>query len=409
MSKKNKSEVLIIGAGPSGLLAAKVFSDNGIKASIIEKDAKNKKKSFYSSIINIQFYEEIFGGFIKNQTLAIEREITDYRAYFLKEGSFSCISNQNNNHLCIKRELFNKALTDILESKGIQIFYETIGRELILENGKIKGIKTDDSEHYADVIIICEGANSILSKQAGLKSGELSPEETFLFVEETIEIPSEAIEERFNLQNNKGLTAKIFTHSFIEIPGINYMHTNKSSVTISSGILLSDSIKNSININDYHEKIKTHPGISPFISNGTTKTYSSYIMPAPLKYSKRANKVKLYSDNCLVAGGAAMFVNHFKWDISLLAAISGKIAAETVIEARGKNDYSEKSLSMYESKLRENKEYNDFINDNRVHAEGVLPFQKSPNELGILFYNDFEDKNDRKVLENLSNIALTVN
>src|SRR3989338_7438874 len=111
MSQKNKSEVLIIGAGPSGLLAAKVFSDNGIKASIIEKDAKNKKKSFYSSIINIQFYEEIFGGFIKNQTLAIEREITDYRAYFLKEGSFSCISNQNNNHLCIKRESFNKALT----------------------------------------------------------------------------------------------------------------------------------------------------------------------------------------------------------------------------------------------------------------------------------------------------------
>ena len=375
MSKKNKSEVLIIGAGPSGLTAAKVLSDNGIKVSIIEKDAKSKKKSFYTSIINTQYYEEIFGSFIKNQTLAIEREMTDCRTYFLKEDSFSCISNHNNSHLCIKRESFNKALTSILESKGTQIFYETAGREFIFENEKITGIRTDNAEHYADVIIICEGTNSILSKQAGLKSGELSSEETFLFVEESIDIPSEVIEERFNLQKNKGLTAKIFTHSFIEIPGISYLHTNKSSITIGTGILLSGSIKNGINVNDYHEKIKTHPAISVLINSGTTKTYNSYIMPAPLKYSKKTNKIKLYSDNCILAGGAAMFVNHFKWDASLLAAISGGIAAETIIEAKEKNDYSKESLSIYGEKLKENKEYNDFINDNRIHTEGFLPFK----------------------------------
>ena len=60
MSKINKYEVIIIGAGPAGLSAAKVLADNGIKTLVLEKTKKGTSKNFYSGIINEEHIKEIF-------------------------------------------------------------------------------------------------------------------------------------------------------------------------------------------------------------------------------------------------------------------------------------------------------------------------------------------------------------
>jgi electron transfer flavoprotein-quinone oxidoreductase len=61
----------------------------------------------------------------------------------------------------------------------------------------------------------------------------------------------------------------------------------------------------------------------------------------------------LFADGFLVAGDAAQMVNASHREGSNLAMTAGKLAAETVIEAKKKGDFSSKTLSLYQKKLRE--------------------------------------------------------
>ena len=55
------TDVIIIGAGPAGLSAAKVLADSGIKTIVLEKGINSGSKNFFSSIIHKKTVEEVFG------------------------------------------------------------------------------------------------------------------------------------------------------------------------------------------------------------------------------------------------------------------------------------------------------------------------------------------------------------
>ena len=61
---------------------------------------------------------------------------------------------------------------------------------------------------------------------------------------------------------------------------------------------------------------------------------------------------KLFSDGVLVVGDAAQMVNASHREGSNMAMTAGRLAAETVIEAKKKGDFSAKTLSVYQTKLR---------------------------------------------------------
>ena len=381
----SQQEVIIIGSGPSGLAAAKVLRDAKIDVTILEKGGKSGSKNFYSSVINKEAYENVFGSFVSSG-----RFISEYRAYLLTEDSSIFINAQakEKNNFSILRESLNDWLTKTIETSGAKILYENVVTELIVKDGKVCGVKCEDIEYFANVVIIAEGANSILTKNAGLRAGDPSQDEMFLFVEENISLPSEIIEERFNLQKGFGTATKLFTSSFFGIPSIAYMHTNKDSISLSTGVLLSESIKSRININEYQEKLKKHPNIKLLIADGTVKNYSSYMLPV-LSLEKNVTVFpKFYTHGCLVTGSAAMLVNLFNWDLSTLAIISGKTAAETIIRAKELGDYSAKTLCYYEKALEETTEY------------------KAENNLSILLTGK---DSDTSVLNNLSAVVMKGN
>ena len=61
----------------------------------------------------------------------------------------------------------------------------------------------------------------------------------------------------------------------------------------------------------------------------------------------------LYTDGFLIAGDAAQMVNPAFREGSNMAMTAGKLAAETVIEAKKAGDFSAAKLSAYEDKLKE--------------------------------------------------------
>lgn len=348
---KNNYEVIIVGAGPAGLSAAKLLADSGIKTLVFDKNKNGVSKNFYSGIISEEPIKEIFTNFFDSSSGKImapfERFVDQFRAYILQEDSFTSFNVQNNrqNSYIVLREPFNTWLIKETREAGAEVITKTVVKELIINNGIISGVKTDLEDYQANVVIIAEGVNSILTKSSGLRIGDYRPEQIFSFVEETIMLPSEVIEERFNLSSFNGLSAKIFTQDMLGIPSMGYMHTNHNSISLGIGILFSKLIIKKINPNDCLEKLKEHSCIKPLITNGITKNFHSYILPVPA--SEENNCLKLITDGCLLAGGTAQAVDIFNWDLPTKAILSGKAAAQTILKAKELSDYSRKTLSQY--------------------------------------------------------------
>jgi len=70
----------------------------------------------------------------------------------------------------------------------------------------------------------------------------------------------------------------------------------------------------------------------------------------------------------MIVGDAAMLVNNLHWEGTNLAMISGKLAAETAIEAIDKKDFSKDSLKLYKQKLE-----NSFIMKDLRSYKNLMP------------------------------------
>lgn len=411
MSNKKTSEVVIIGAGPSGLAAANMLGNAGIETIVLEKSTKAGSKNFHSTVIKQSLYENIFNSKESNKTqksdLLYERTVNQQRIYLLKKDSYLVLNHheENEKKIAVLKETLNYWMANIVENSGITIYENTVAKELITQSGKICSVRTDtNDEYYANVILIAEGVNSQLVKSSGLTSYNYSTDQFFLFVEENILLPSEVIEERLNLQKGQGMSGIFFTTSFFELPSIAYLHTNKDSISLSIGIKFSSSISKETNINQFQEILKTHPAIKPIIAGGITNHYNSYMLPVITNDITNTHTPKLYGDSFLLIGGAAHLVNPFSWDFSSLPIESAKIASETIIKAKNLNDFSKKSLSYYEKLLNESVEFKKLKLNSSKGSKFSLSFMKNESSISDLLNTNDGDLLDNKTLVNLGAI-----
>ena len=353
-------DVIIIGAGPAGLSAAKILADSGIKTIVLERGIKSGSKNFFSGIINKKTVEEVFGKISDDMSemfyAPIERKLTEYRAYLLNKDSFIALNEGQtlNNRFVVLHQSFNDWMCKQAQNAGATIVFETIAEELIVDNSKICGVKTSKGDFFSDVVIIAEGTNSIITKKSGLRKGEIPQEQVFLFVEEALNLQPELIQERFNLNKNNGTSIRLFTEELISIPSTGYIHTNKHSITLGIGILFSETIPKGINVNNCLELVKKHPAILPLIKKSTSIHYSSFILPCHVEEKQFFSTVKPCENGCLIIGGASLAIDPFSWDISSNAILSGKLASEAIIRAKDLNDYTKKTLAEYENLIKKN-------------------------------------------------------
>ena len=349
-------DVIVVGAGPSGLATAKVLADGGIKILVVERTVSGTR-NFQGGIINEESLKSIFPKFSDNtgKVLApFERVVDQYRAYVLDDNSFTSYNVQNNGQNCylVLREAFNNWLIKETESVGAKVIRGETVRELITNDEKISGIRTDSSEYFSKVVVLAEGAKSTLAKKTGLRTGELLPGETFIFAEENIQLLPKVIEERFNLLPFNGIAAKLFTQGMFHIPSIGYIYTNHDSILLGVGLLFSDAIKLGLNINFALEKLKEHLCIKPLVLGGKTTNYSSYTLPVHLPEKQSRSVLRLYSSGCLIVGAGASLINLFDWDWSLTSLLSGGAAASVILNAFKQNNFSSQTLSEYEKLLQ---------------------------------------------------------
>ena len=376
-NQEKKTEVIVVGGGPAGISCAVTIARAGKKVVLIERGKFSGSKNVFGGAIYAQPTREIFPDFEK--TAPLERKNIEHKYALLGENDATVISYKKKHEIAesytVIRAKFDRWMAEEAKKEGVILVEETVVRELILEDGFVKGVRTELEDYFADIVILADGVNSLLAKQIGLR-GNLKPEDVALSVKEVIKLPAETINERFHVNNDEGCIYEIFGGPMLGMLGLGFMYTNKNSVSIGLGVTLSELIERGLKPYELLDKLKKHPEIEPLIKDGELLEYSAHLIPEG-GYKKVP---LLFGAGVMVCGDAAMFVNNMHWEGTNLAMISGKIAGETAVIALGKQDFSENALSHYQEELEDSfiikdlRTYKDLMSGVGGRAEEFLGY-----------------------------------
>ncbi|GAM13742.1 FAD-dependent oxidoreductase [Mesobacillus selenatarsenatis] len=348
-----KFDVIVVGAGPAGTSCAYNCAKNGLKVLLIERGEYPGSKNVMGGVLYRKQMEDIIPEFWKEAPL--ERPVVEQRFWMMDKESVVQFGYKGlewaaepYNNFTVLRAQFDQWFAQKAVEQGALLINETVVTECIVENGKVIGVRTDrpDGEAYADVVVLADGVNSLLSKQLGFHR-EFRPDEVALTVMEVINLPKDKINDRFNLEGNHGTTIEIFGDSTKGNLGTAFLYTNKESLNIGVGTTLSSMIKAKLKPYELLDYLKKHPMVRPYLEGGESAEYLAHLIP-----EGGFNSVPRVAGNgVLVVGDAAQLVNAIHREGSNMAMASGQMAAEAIVEAKKDDDFSENSLNRYKEAL----------------------------------------------------------
>ncbi len=347
-----KFDAIVVGAGPAGVSAAITMARGGLSVALLERGEYAGAKNVQGAVLYSKMLADVIPEFWKECPL--ERPITDERVFIMTEKSGIQVGYKSTeygtepaNCYTIIRVEFDKWFSKKAEEAGVTFVTGVTVRDLIKKNGAVVGVKTSEGDELmADVVVACDGVNSILAQKAGLNR-EWKPTEVALGVKEVLALPREKLEDRFCLEPNQGSTAEMIGDFTKGMMGYAFMYTNKESIALGLGCAVDDFQRTNVKPYELLEELKSHPLVRKYIQGATPLEYSAHLIPEG-GYNVMP---PVYADGFLIAGDAAQMINPTHREGSNLAMAAGKMAGETAIEAKKKGDFSARTLSLYRKKL----------------------------------------------------------
>ncbi|MBI4517741.1 MAG: FAD-dependent oxidoreductase [Deltaproteobacteria bacterium] len=357
-------DVAIVGAGPGACIAAYALAKAGLSVVMFERGDAPGSKAMFGGVLYTPILARLFPDF--HTSGCVERHVVEKRFALLSESNevsagfrFCDFEPPYFNHsFTALRARFDRWLASRAEEAGAMLITATVVDEVLRKEEQIVGVRArrEGGEVYANVVIAADGANSLLAKQAGLRR-EL-PLSVILGVKEVVSLPREVIEDRFNLEGDEGAAIEYIGGEAVKgLMGAAFIYTNKDTLSVGFGCPLHALKQSQQQPRELLNAFKQHPCVRRLLRGTSPEEYAAHLIPE----LGPQDLPRLVTGGMVVIGGAAGLVNAnpIFHEGTNMAMASGLLAAEAIIEAHKRGDFSAHTLGRYEQRLRQSFAWQD--------------------------------------------------
>jgi electron-transferring-flavoprotein dehydrogenase len=372
-----EADVLIIGAGPGGLscalhLAGLIEKHNAAKKSpplsadniyVLEKGREIGAHQLSGAIMDPRGLRELVPDFEK--TAPLDTPVTGDAAYYFTESSSYKLPItppplQNHGNYVVSLNKLVKWLGGLVEKKGVNLFTQFAGKELLYDKNGIVGVLTEDKgvdkngkpkdnftpgyELRAKVTVLAEGPRGSLTKElvSKLKLDGLNPQVYGLGIKELWDVQPGKISTGY-VAHTLGwpLSSDLYGGGWVY-----GLQNNRVSLGMVVALEYRDPL---FDPHEVFQKYKTHPFVKNILEGGKLIRYGAKTVP----YGGWYSMPRSYVDGGLIIGDSASLLNSQRLKGIHTAIKSGMLAAETIYEALCAGDTSAKALSAYPQKIEQ--------------------------------------------------------
>ncbi len=349
-------DVVVVGAGLAGSACALTLARNGVRVCVCERGAWPGEKSLSGMILYGRPLADLIPAFWK--VAPVERAITRRRFSVLSQDSevaldlrFEEFNHEPHNYtFSVLRSRFDRWFARQAAEAGATVFTESLVEHLLWEGQKVAGVRLRGGvDLAASVVVSCEGTNAFLVEQAGLRDPYL-PRKVAVGVKEVLALPREVLQERFGLEGNEGVAMEFFGQSVKGLVGSAFLYTNQDTLSVGLSCSVASLIQGGIPPAELLAQFKQHPSVRRWLRGGERVEYGAQMIPEGGYYGVPL----LVRDGFLVCGSAAGFVGGmFYHEGSSMALLSGRLAAESILDARRRGKYTAGVLKSYVRRLKQ--------------------------------------------------------
>ena len=349
------ADVIVVGAGPAGSCAALTLARAGRSVVLLERGPFPGSKNMFGGVVYPRILDELVPRWWEHAP--VQRWVTRRSTMVLTDTQAMSIDYRTAawgrppyNGMTTFRPDFDSWLAGLAEAAGAHVACSTTVTGLLRdERGVVVGVSTDrpDGDITARVVISCDGVNSFLAKEAGLY-GEVDASNYTLGVKETLALPKDVIDDRFNVRGRDGVDIEVIGCTG-DVNGGGFVYTNLDTVALGLVLKLPKLAAQQRRPEELIASFKAHPAIAPLVEGAEVKEYSAHLIPE----AGWSMIPTLAGDGLLVTGdAAALCLAAGVWLEGVnFAMASGMYAAQAADEALTAGDVSTSGLAGYRRRL----------------------------------------------------------
>jgi electron transfer flavoprotein-quinone oxidoreductase len=343
-----KWDVVVVGGGPGGSAAAATAAEAGLKTIFFERGRKPGEKNSSGCGLGQRWYRD-YPDLIKGlEKLPSVRKVEMVVINLLDEhdrlryrcgttGSDLCANRWPGgmDGISIYRKDLDPYLADLAVEAGAELRTSTLVTDVVMEDGVVKGVKTDAGETFsAGVVIAADGAVSTMARKSGIRERwgggcTLVPQLDFSADEEKMDLII-------------GNAEWVWFGPLYGTYQVNF----RDGFHIGAGQWLrQDWDRQPL------EMMRDLLKVKPFVDmckalDAKPREYQAHLLP----WLKKPGKT--YGGGIMLVGDSAGFPCPLEAEGVWHAVTSGRIAAETAAWALSKGDTSERAMAEYERRWK---------------------------------------------------------
>jgi len=191
----SQHDLLVIGAGPSGLLAAKEAAHSGVSVTVLEEHEEIGMPGHCAGLLSIKGLKEID---VKPDSSFIQNKVFGAIFYSPSGVSFA-IRGKEAKVYVVDRAAFDKFLAEQASLFDVKLVLGTRVEKILFSKGAASGVLFSDGRHISSSLLIdAEGVGRSLLSRSGLERSKITPLPALQFELKGVEIDTDYVEIHLN-------------------------------------------------------------------------------------------------------------------------------------------------------------------------------------------------------------------